>query len=69
METKLNNPPAFPRIDPTTNESGMTLRDYFAAKAMQGLMTTQHIEGSPNSASVAVWAYSVADEMLKERIK
>ena len=43
------------------------LRDYFAAKAMQGLMSTQHIEGAPNNESVASWAYGVADAMLKER--
>ena len=37
---------AFPRADgrydsSQANEQGMTLRDYFAAKAMQGLMSTE----------------------------
>lgn len=56
--------PAFP--DPQENwrgEKGMTLRDYFAAKAMQGLITG----GSTNPVDVAKAAYIVADAMLKER--
>jgi len=45
----MNNPPAFPSglIDPSTPEdqvqplhNGMTLRDYFAAKAMQAIVST-----------------------------
>ena len=47
--------------------TGMDLRDYFAAKAMQGLMSTQHIDGAPNNESVATWAYAVADEMMEAR--
>jgi hypothetical protein len=52
---------------------GMTLRDYFAAKAMQGLIASgwesDHREMSPNtgSISVAVDAYVMADAMLKAR--
>ena len=43
---------------------GMTLRDYFAAKAMQGLLS------SDVNATLEVFAkqsYKVADEMLKAR--
>jgi hypothetical protein len=42
---------------------GMSLRDYFAAKAMQGLATSRDhsIEG------IAVAAYALADAMLKAR--
>lgn len=54
---------------------GMTLRDYFAAKAMQGLvsveLTEQNIDmfrrdkdGHP---SVSLTAYYIADAMLKAR--
>ena len=50
-----------------TRTDYIELRDYFAAKAMQGLMSTQHIEGALNNESVASWAYGVADAMLKER--
>jgi hypothetical protein len=49
-------------------ELGMSLRDYFAAKAMQGQLSR------PNAAylsekEVANVAYMVADAMLKERNK
>ena len=47
---------------------GMTLRDYFAAQAMQGLLmggyedlTKEYWDSIPND------AYSMADAMLKER--
>lgn len=43
---------------------GMTLRDYFAAKAMQGMLAAG--EGVP-SEKLAKWAYDVADAMLAER--
>jgi hypothetical protein len=49
-------------------EEGMTLRDYFAAKALQGMMASR----SPNSPRFhpeddAAYVYAVADAMLKER--
>lgn len=44
----------------------MSLRDYFAAKAMQGLAANQ--EASYMSGEkIAEWAYIAADAMLKER--
>ena len=43
-------------------EHGMTLRDYFAAKAMQGLM-----RDSLNIEVVCQSAYLWADEMMKAR--
>ena len=44
---------------------GMTLRDYFAAKAMQGICA-----GNSNDArQIAKAAYIVADAMLAERKK
>ena len=48
-------------------KQGMTLRDYFAAKAMQGLMSEQSHGNAPSDTNVAEWAYRVADEMLKAR--
>jgi hypothetical protein len=47
-------------------EEGMTLRDYFAAKAMQAII------GDPKSkestpAFVSEWAWKHADAMLKAR--
>lgn len=47
-------------------QPGMTLRDYFAAKALQGLLA------APDTASVDnfAWAaYQHADLMMKEREK
>jgi len=62
--------PAFPQtyIDKEYNPymidtTGMTLRDYFAAKAMQGLISN----GGSSHKEVAQAAYIVADAMLKER--
>ena len=69
----MNNPPAFPqkrqiyRAGYATKEyepvEGMTLRDYFAAKALANAYT-QH---DGDSFRVAEWAYAVADAMLKAR--
>lgn len=52
-----------------TIEEGMTLRDYFAAKAMQGLVINKSFISiySSGSKSVAMQAYVVADAMLKAR--
>lgn len=48
----------------TGAEEGMTLRDYFAAKAMQGMM---HDVTNPIGEVIASWAYEVADAMLEAR--
>ena len=56
-----------PDVTKERDLNGMDLRDYFAAKAMQGLMSTQHIDGAPNNESVATWAYAVADAMMEAR--
>ena len=57
--------PAFPahHFDLAEGEHGMTLRDYFAAQAMQALLTQGHI-ARPNVPGIA---YAVADAMLKAR--
>ena len=44
-----------------------SLRDHLAGLAMQGLMSTQHIDGAPNNESVASWSYAVADAMMEAR--
>ena len=45
-------------------QGNMTLRDYFAAKAMQGLCVNSVV-----SQDMAKAAYAMADAMLKEREK
>jgi hypothetical protein len=44
----------------------MTLRDYFAAKAMQSMNTRQDYSDAPADA-IALDAYALADAMLKAR--
>ena len=60
--------PAFPVQsiyveDQETNSNGMTLRDYFAAKAMKAMAA--RFEANPRM--LASSAYEVADAMLKAR--
>lgn len=59
------NEPAFPHSRLGSDADGMTLRDYFAAKALQGLLACPEVRGK-------VWefvelAYEYADAMLKAR--
>ena len=55
--------PAFPTPTHNLQNDGMTLRDYFAAKAMQGLIANNNIDAQ----QIAQAAYIVADAMLKAR--
>jgi predicted lipoprotein with Yx(FWY)xxD motif len=49
------------------NSQGMTLRDYFAAKAMQAIIIGYGAKYWPPANSAAAAAYEYADFMLKER--
>jgi hypothetical protein len=49
-----------------TDMGGMSLRDYFAAKALQGMMVDVYI---PDYDHIAKTAYAMADAMLKAREK
>lgn len=77
---KPSNPPAFPQLISLIpnmrngfeahTETGISLRDYFAAKAMQSIVSSPRWnEGEPNNAVTANWAYAMADAMLAEREK
>lgn len=64
--------PAFPSPNAVTvgqyvssGHSGMTLRDYFAAKAMQGLLAGKL--ATTKMSVIAGECYSMADAMLKAR--
>ena len=48
-------------------EPGMTLRDYFAAAALQGLLSSIEQNQLWNGEEVAVTCYRTADVMLKAR--
>jgi len=70
--------PAFPELGNVaynsdwSSESGMTLRDYMAAKALQGWLasypeTDRHPVLAGNADDVAKAAYKMADAMLNAR--
>lgn len=82
MSAKNTGGPAFPtapqqvwdgdrdiQIGERPGASGMTLRDYFAAKAMQGLI--YQATRKPNTEDELLWlgerSYQIADQMLKAR--
>lgn len=86
MDKKQTGGPAFPGVDPYVHHpihgkihresigegvcDGMTLRDYFAAKAMQAMVASPTYEaGWWAQDSIAAQSYSMADTMLKEREK
>ena len=60
---------AFPVTDRNAGPAsgGMTLRDYFAAAAMQGLMASGGPVLNYSAATVAAMAYELADAMLAAR--
>ena len=76
MSTIETGEPAFPRNYAHDGHNGMTLRDYFAAKAVQGLAcsdTTLWPSGAdeaddpPDALFMARTAYLIADAMLAAR--
>lgn len=78
-ETIAHGGPAFPTIhtidgnwvpDPRPEHMGMSLRDYFAAQALAGLLAENAIANRPSrlaSYDVASRAYEMADAMLDAR--
>jgi len=76
--SKNNGGPAFPGLHPskecTYKDSGMTLRDYFAAKAMQTLLS-HHLAYQNHfinmdefdKSDLELHAYYIADAMLVGR--
>jgi hypothetical protein len=78
MNESYTGGPAFPQTELVKDhvvagypgqmwEHGMTLRDYFAAKAMQAAATNPAGADGFTFYERAVWAYSQADAMLKAR--
>lgn len=70
-ESKIKNPKAFPCVYPdgaSLNE-GMSLRDYFAAKALNGIYAANHERATKDGSGEWVEkAYEIADAMLKQRL-
>ena len=84
----MTDTPAFPQVDLKDSygmlvpdrQQGMSLRDYFAAKAMQGYIAYMGCgpdkvdsigkdESEPNKTVIARCAYKFADAMIAEREK
>ena len=66
MSNKQTGGPAFPFWSDSgglAGHAGMTLRDYFAAKAMQAIVSNGDVD--PQKISQA--SYIIADAMLKAR--
>ena len=62
-----NGGPAFPHWNCAENTTGgMTLRDYFAAAALQGMLANPDFNGA-SDAAVAGFAFRQADAMLAAR--
>ena len=63
--------PAFPGLHPSQecrfNDPGMTLRDYFAATAIQGICASKQNKLFQDMETLARGAYVIADAMLKAR--
>ena len=63
---------AYPFIEPHEDDNikayhpGMTMRDYFAVKAMQSLNSREDYAYTPADA-IALDAYALADAMMKAR--
>ena len=68
MSNTENGGPAFPCHPGVENSiyDGMTLRDYFAAKAMQGMIGSKAYIGM-TAEGIARSAYAMADAMLEAR--
>jgi hypothetical protein len=67
---KPTSPPAFPYFGHTgwSQSEGMTLRDYFAAKNMQGMVANPSYSLNDwSKRDIAIQSYALADEMLKTR--
>ena len=80
MKNTNTGGPAFPcdltQYDPEVQREmqGMTLRDHFAAKAMQTILASQYEDGiyvgdldNDSEDVCAISAYKMADAMLRER--
>lgn len=76
MENKPKNPEAFPKLSEIgyPSQNGMSLRDYFAAEALNGICANSlanygMISNNAEPDYIAKRCYQIADAMLKQREK
>jgi len=79
MENKNTGGPAFAAVAGTPQDGylqeGITKLDYFAAKAMQAILSNPYVNQrtgpicEAGSDNIAKWSYEQAHEMLKESEK
>ena len=67
MSAPNDGGPAFPHGRPYDTAHGLTKREYFAAKAWQGMLANQVQDWKPDAA--ASWAVDYADKLLAELAK
>jgi len=69
-KSEILNPSAFPVSSPATGKlnTGMSLRDYFAAAALTGMLSNSEGFGIDDNTTI-VSSYRIADLMLEERMK
>ena len=72
MQDIKDGGPAFPIVVGDQMTQGMTLRDYFAAKAMQGYVLTDALVNDTDTQQAwidltAKTSYQMADAMIKAR--
>lgn len=67
MQEKYDGGTAFPTETMLGYEEGMTLRDYFAAKALQGLLSRGGHDKMNVHDVLAQRTYAIADAMLEAR--
>ena len=71
MKEKIENPNAFPTLQQHgdlqtwSTYEGMTMRDWFAGQALQGLIANSNTKNTGNE--LIVTSYKIAEEMLKQR--
>ena len=58
-----------PTSGQTTISEGMDLRDYFAAKVLQGMLASGNLPKTMPDADIAECSYNLADAMMKQRNK
>ena len=73
MSENYNGGPAFPTVahfdcEHIANDPGMTLRDYFAAKALPAVLAQKDVHKHTSEWQNAAWiAYQIADAMIEAR--